>query len=90
MDSAVCTGMGWQLGIVVYFNRSQSILLSVVAVTRSGAPNWHAGQAEGIVHRILVIVVAPCLEVVDRRGFDSRRGIVEMVTCKPKSQPLLY
>jgi len=77
--STVCTGMSGKLSIIV--NRNQAILFAVVAVTKCGAADRHTDQAESIVYRVFVIIVASCLKIVHRRCLDSGSAIVEVVTC---------
>jgi hypothetical protein len=78
--------MSRQFCIIVHFNWSKPILLSVITVADSGASNWHTGQAEGIIYCVFVIVVAPCLEVINGRCFNSRRCVIEVVTCTKQGQ----
>lgn len=80
-----------KLGIVIInVNLAKTVFLAVVAVTAGRAANWHANQAEGIVYSVLVVIVAPSLEVVNGGSFDRRGGIIKVVSFEKTGSEDMY
>ena len=71
MNAAVGTSMSRKLGFFVNIGRSEAILLSVVAVTGTGAVEGHVSQTEVVVYGFFVVIVTASFVVVYGGCFDS-------------------